>query len=285
MKKLMISLLLSIALLSGCQRVTVRHSVPLPVEVVEHRHHQHGAVVVNHHEGGHHRAHHHSHPAPRSAGRVVVVSPPPVVSRHEVTIKHEKPSHHHRGHSHKPHGSDDVPHHTTRRPAPQAANRIPVTEVVKSWGKAKRAVRVEDGGVSVWDRVDGREKGRVVVVTPPAVVNRHEVTIKRKPDHSHRQHKRERHEKRHGHTPRSHNDQRGEKPSQHNRGQRHKPQGRDDQPHHNASRQAPGRKPVAEVVRSGGKGKEKHAANDRDDHDGIWGKLRDGEARQGGQHH
>lgn len=323
MKKLMIPLLLSIALLSGCQRVTVRHSVPLPVEVAEHRHVHQGVVVVHHHEGGHHRSHHHSHPDPRTAGRVVVVTPPPVVSRHEVTIQHEQPSHHHRGHSHRPHGRDDEPHHRARRPAPQPANRLPVAEVVKSWGKGKRTAISEDKGVSVWDRVDGREKRRVVV-TPP-VVNRHEVTIKREPHYPHRQNTHERHVKRddhsaqgdrhperhnsrppvvdehpvvaakpdmrnsrhkHDHTPRSHNDRKGEKPSQRNSGYGHTPQGGDDKPHHRAGRPAPqatNHKPVAEVVRSRGKD-DRQAAAAEGDGVSVWKRLDESEKGRGPRH-
>lgn len=68
MKKLLIPLLAATALLGGCHRTTVRHTVEVPVAVTEHRHVHNGVVIVHHHEGDS-RTHHHDHYPPSQAPR------------------------------------------------------------------------------------------------------------------------------------------------------------------------------------------------------------------------
>ncbi|MEN8170867.1 MAG: hypothetical protein ABFS08_11655 [Pseudomonadota bacterium] len=85
MKKLLILLLASTALLGGCKHVSVRHSVhvPLPIGVIEHRHSHNSVVFVHRHEGGHHAGHHHDR---HDSRQVVVVSPKPVIRHRKVTV-------------------------------------------------------------------------------------------------------------------------------------------------------------------------------------------------------
>lgn len=83
MNKLIIPLLAASALLGGCHHATVRHTVTVPVGVVEHRHVVDGVVVVHQHEGDYRAPHHHDH---YDRGRVVVVTPPPRVEHRVVTV-------------------------------------------------------------------------------------------------------------------------------------------------------------------------------------------------------
>ncbi len=114
MKSLLIPLLVATALLSGCHRVSVRHSVDLPVTVIEHRHLHEGAVVVHKHpQQGHASTHHHSKPVHHTPKRVVVVTPPAVEHHREVTVhyrsnQHPAPPAHTRPH----HRREEIPSHS-----------------------------------------------------------------------------------------------------------------------------------------------------------------------------
>jgi hypothetical protein len=86
MNKLIIPLLAASALLGGCQHVTVRHTVQLPVEVVDHRHIHNGVVIVHQHGGDYRHPHQHEHYDHHDRGRVVVVTPAPRIVHREVTV-------------------------------------------------------------------------------------------------------------------------------------------------------------------------------------------------------
>ncbi|MCW8918318.1 MAG: hypothetical protein OQL08_05835 [Gammaproteobacteria bacterium] len=137
MNKLIIPLLISAALLGGCQHATVRHSVYLPIVVSEHRH-LHGEVVIVHqHEGGPRARHSHKDYDERHR----VAAPRPVIRHQRVTVI-EPPSHkRHEGRAGRALRSDNFndrkrpqgrPHALPQREpgqaqvvAPQGASRTP----------------------------------------------------------------------------------------------------------------------------------------------------------------
>jgi hypothetical protein len=91
MNKLLIPLLAAASLLGGCQHVSVRHTVRVPVEVVDHHHVPEDVVIVHQHEGDYRHQQRYEHHDNHERGRVVVVTPRPVIRHREVTVIQRAP--------------------------------------------------------------------------------------------------------------------------------------------------------------------------------------------------